>query len=86
VVTTDVAGVKELVVDGQTGFVVPQRDVHGLARAILAVVDDDPLRHRLGQAGRQRVECDFSFTDRLQRLEDLYAQLLNRRASDVSAA
>ncbi len=76
VVTTDVAGTKELVIDGQTGFVVPQRDVHGLADAIIAVLDDGRHRLRMGQAGRQRVERDFSFAQRLRRVEELYERIL----------
>jgi glycosyltransferase involved in cell wall biosynthesis len=75
VVTTDVAGTSELVLDGQTGFVVPQGDVEGLARAMGTLVVDRQIRQRIGQAGRQRVERQFSFTQRLQRVEELYARI-----------
>jgi glycosyltransferase involved in cell wall biosynthesis len=76
VVTTDVAGAKELVIDGQTGFVLPQGDGHGLAHATLALADNDSLRARMGRAGRARVEREFSFTQRLQRIEELYRRML----------
>ncbi len=76
VVTTDVAGTKELVLDGQTGFVLPQGDVRGIAQAMLKLVDDQPLRRSMGQASRKRVEQEFSFTGRLQRIEALYARML----------
>jgi glycosyltransferase involved in cell wall biosynthesis len=76
VVTTDVAGTKELVHDGQTGYVLPQGDVAGLARAQLALLDDPQLRQRMSLAGRARIEREFSFTGRLQRIEALYATLL----------
>jgi glycosyltransferase involved in cell wall biosynthesis len=76
VVTTDVAGAKELVIDGQTGFVLPQGDVHGLAQAALALAENDGLRLRIGRAGRERVEREFSFTQRLQRIEELYGWML----------
>jgi glycosyltransferase involved in cell wall biosynthesis len=79
VVTTDVAGAKELVCDGQTGFVLPQRDVQGIAQAMCNLAGDATLRQRLGQAGRQRVEGEFSFTQRLQRIEALYAQIVAHR-------
>lgn len=78
VVTTDVAGTKELVADGATGFVLPQGDVHGIAQAMLQLLDDTPLRHAMGQASRKRVEQDFSFAGRLQRIEVLYAHLVSR--------
>jgi glycosyltransferase involved in cell wall biosynthesis len=56
VVTTDVAGAKELVIEGETGFILPQADVHGLASAMIALADNEQLRLRVGQAGRKRVE------------------------------
>jgi glycosyltransferase involved in cell wall biosynthesis len=76
VVTTDVAGAKELVIDGRTGFVRPQGDVYGLAQAALTLVEDAGLRRRMGQAGRERVERDFSFTQRVRRIENLYEWVL----------
>jgi len=76
VVTTDVAGTKELVLHGQTGFVLPQGDVHGLAQAMMTLLDDAQLRQCMGLAGRKRVEQEFSFTGRLQRIEALYAEIL----------
>jgi glycosyltransferase involved in cell wall biosynthesis len=75
VVTTDVAGAKELVIDGQTGFVLPQGDVHGLAQGVLALVENDSLGLRMGRAGRERIEREFSFTQRLQRIEELYRRM-----------
>jgi glycosyltransferase involved in cell wall biosynthesis len=86
VVTTDVAGAKELVIDRQTGLVVPQRDVYGLAQAILTVADNDRLRWRMGRSGRQRVEREFAFTQRLQRVEELYSQILGLPTWDPPAA
>jgi glycosyltransferase involved in cell wall biosynthesis len=76
VVTTDVAGTKELVVHGQTGFVLPQGDVQGIAQAMLTLLDEPHLRQSMGLAGRKRVEQEFSFTGRLQHIEALYARLL----------
>jgi glycosyltransferase involved in cell wall biosynthesis len=76
VVTTDVAGTKELVLDGQTGYVVPQGNVDRLGQAMGMLLADNQLRHRLGQAGRERIEREFSFTQRMQRVEELYARIL----------
>jgi glycosyltransferase involved in cell wall biosynthesis len=84
VVTTDVAGAKELVLNGETGFILPQRDVHGLARAIMALVDDHQLRRNMGQAGRERVERNFSFTRRLGLVEQLYERILGLHPRCVS--
>jgi glycosyltransferase involved in cell wall biosynthesis len=76
VVTTDVAGAKELVLDGQTGYVLPQGDAASLARAILILAADRALRQQMSQAGRQRVEREFSFATRLRRIEGLYEEIV----------
>jgi glycosyltransferase involved in cell wall biosynthesis len=83
VVTTDVAGAKELVVTGQTGFVFSQGDVHNLAQALIDLTDDHRLRLRMGAAGRQRVKDEFTFTRRLRDVEGLYEQILQRRIGRV---
>ena len=82
VVTTDVAGAKELVQDNHTGYVLPQGDAHGLAQAIISLAGDSKLRHEMGRASRQRVENEFSFTQRLQRIEALYERLLGHQPQE----
>jgi len=91
VVTTDVAGAKELVLDGRTGFVLPQGDVEGIARALIVLAGDDRMRKQMGQSSLDRVEKEFSFTNRLQRVEALYEDILDlerqsRLASKVGVA
>ncbi len=60
VVATDIPGCREAVVHGQTGSLVPPRDVTALAAAIKTLIDDPALRARMGAAGRLRVEEHFS--------------------------
>ncbi len=56
VVTTQIAGVPELVVPGETGWLVPAGNVERLAEAMEAVLRADPSElHRMGRAGRERV-------------------------------
>jgi colanic acid/amylovoran biosynthesis glycosyltransferase len=59
VVATDVTGIPELVVDGDTGLLVPQRDPPKLAAALGRVLADDALGRRLARAGRAAVEERF---------------------------
>lgn len=54
VVATDVGGVAELVVEGETGLLVPAGDHSALADAIAQLLDAPDLRRRMGAAGRQR--------------------------------
>jgi glycosyltransferase involved in cell wall biosynthesis len=59
-VTTDVPGCREAVVDGVTGFLVPPRDATALAAAIKKLIDDAGLRARMGAAGRERTAREFA--------------------------
>jgi colanic acid/amylovoran biosynthesis glycosyltransferase len=59
VVTTPVTGIPELVRDGETGLLVPERDVNALAQAIEQLINDKTVRHKLGQQGRQTVLAGF---------------------------
>ena len=59
VVSTDVAGIPEMVSDGVTGFVVPPGDLDALAAALGRLASDPQLRERQGAAGRERIESEF---------------------------
>jgi L-malate glycosyltransferase len=60
VVATKVGGIPEVVVDGETGFLVEPRDHEGMARALTSLLKDETLRHRMGEAGRTRARVRFS--------------------------
>jgi glycosyltransferase involved in cell wall biosynthesis len=59
VISTDVMGPRESVMDGVSGILVAVRDPAALAATILALTDDPERRRRLGCAGRRRVEQEF---------------------------
>jgi glycosyltransferase involved in cell wall biosynthesis len=61
VVATSVGGLRDLVVDGTTGLVVPPRDPAALRRALERLLADAELRRRLGSAGRERAREHFSW-------------------------
>ena len=82
VVTTDVAGAKELVVDGEAGFVVPQQSPVQMANRVLELLDNPETMRRMQQASRHRIETEFSFSKRLERIENLYAQILGIQLSE----
>jgi hypothetical protein len=60
VVATAVGGTPEVVVEGETGLLVPPGDPERLAAAIRSVLDDRELARRMGEAGRIRVAERFS--------------------------
>ena len=59
VVATRIAGIPELVQDGQQGTLVPPGDPDATAQAIRSLLDDPDLRNRYAIAGRQKVQQDF---------------------------
>ena len=76
VVATRAGGNPEVVADGVTGFLVPARDGLALAKAIKRLLDDPAAAARMGQAGRARVEREFTVRGMVRRMEELYANLL----------
>jgi len=60
IVATRAGGIPEVVVDGETGLLVPPRDHHALAAAIIRLLKDPALRERMGRAGFERVRTRFS--------------------------
>jgi glycosyltransferase involved in cell wall biosynthesis len=78
VVATRVGGVPELVVDGETGLLVPPGDARALAAALRTLLGDRELRLRLGAAGRARAEREFDLPAFRQAHLDLYERLLAR--------
>ncbi|MDZ4168698.1 MAG: VanW family protein [Coriobacteriia bacterium] len=84
VICTDVGGCSELVVDGQTGFVVPPRDPAALAQAMQRLLHDDLLRIAMGTAGYERARSLFRVETCVERNAELYAEYLESAA--VTAA
>ncbi len=72
VIATNVGGVTELVVDGETGLVVPPGDAGALAAAVARLADDPDLRRRLGDAASARVRADFDSLTEARRLVGLF--------------
>jgi len=83
VVASDVGGVGELVVDGETGLLVPHGDAAGLARALARVLDDRALRARLGAAGRARARERFGLAALRDAHVEVYTRELSRRGLPV---
>jgi glycogen synthase len=93
VVASAVGGIKEVVVDGETGFLVPVEQMteapfeprdpakfeRDLAQKINLLMADAQLRQRFGHAGRKRAEEKFSWSAIAQQTVELYSQLLPRK-------
>lgn len=86
VIATEVGGNPDLIVDGETGTLVPPGQPPRLAQAMAAAIDDPQRRHAYGQAARQRAETEFSIATMVQRYERLYRVLLAGRQGGRDAA
>jgi glycosyltransferase involved in cell wall biosynthesis len=76
VVSTNVGGPTETVVDGETGFWVPPRDAHAIAARVCELLTNRELRAQMGARGRQRVVEHFALTTSVARTEQVYRELL----------
>jgi len=76
VVATRVGGIPEVVVDGETGLLVPPDDPSALAAAVLRLLRDPDLALRMGEAGRRRVEALFSARKMAEETAALYEELM----------
>jgi glycosyltransferase involved in cell wall biosynthesis len=76
VVGTRIGGMKETILDGQTGFIVEPDDADALGEAIVKVLGDAALARRLGTAGRERAVACFSWKARAARLAELYRRVI----------
>jgi glycosyltransferase involved in cell wall biosynthesis len=76
VIASRVGGVAELVVDGETGLLVPCGSVSALSEALASVIENFDLRVKLGRAGRRRFEEKFLLEQQVERTRSLYLEVL----------
>jgi glycosyltransferase involved in cell wall biosynthesis len=79
VVCSDVGGCRDIVADGETGFLVPPAQPHALAERVLELLEHRDRARAMGRAGRQRVEERLSLERMLLATADLYRQVLTGR-------
>ena len=73
-ITSDVPGCREVVIDGENGLLAPPRSAGHLAAAIENLVRDGTRRHRMGEAGRKMMVADFDEQNVLDQTMDVYRQ------------
>ena len=77
VVTTNIRGCREVVIDGETGLLVPVRNTKSIAQAIDKLVNNKSLRLDMGARGRQRAESTFDEENVFKIIRQQYKQLLD---------
>ena len=78
VVSYDIRGCNDLVLDGETGFLLPLGDVRGLADKLAWLAEHPDERRRMGTAGRRRIQETFSLDQVLPQMKKIYEDELAR--------
>jgi glycosyltransferase involved in cell wall biosynthesis len=79
-VTTNVGGFPDLVIDGETGWLVPPKNPEALAAAILEAIGDRDRARRRALAGQQRARRMFNVEQTAAEIADIYRRILAHRA------
>jgi glycosyltransferase involved in cell wall biosynthesis len=78
VITTDVGGVRDIVLEGETGFIVPKNDVASLSDKMRLLIEDEKLRKKMSQNGWTFVEHKFHYTTLVKNMEEYYHSLIGK--------
>jgi glycosyltransferase involved in cell wall biosynthesis len=83
-ITTHVGSIAELARHDATALIVPPRDAHALAAAIVRLLENEGLRRELGEAARKHCVENFSYERMLDRMEAVFAAVCGsaRRETD----
>ncbi|MBL4590240.1 MAG: glycosyltransferase family 4 protein [Alphaproteobacteria bacterium] len=78
VIATNVAGVKESVIDGETGYCPPHKDIDALAENLKDLINNPDKIKSMGLAGRKRFEENFTFDKMVNKTLGIYEQVLSK--------
>jgi glycosyltransferase involved in cell wall biosynthesis len=81
VIASNIGGLPEVVVEGETGFLVPPRNPQAIAEKLVLLMRNENRRRTMGKAGRKFVERHYIWKDNATQMEELYFQILDRRNS-----
>jgi len=79
VISTNTSSMPEIIADGRTGFLIEPGDHQALAARTIELLHNHQLRGQMGQAGKIKVQENFSFEVMMARLEDLFKREARRR-------
>lgn len=83
VVTTEVGGVRDILEDGVTGYIVPSDDVETFSERVLELVEDEKKREKMSQNGWTFVKEKFHYETLVENVRQLYGRLLESKANEI---
>ncbi len=78
-IATNIGGLPDVILHGETGLLVPPGDIAALRTALECLISNPALRERMGEAAKRRA-AEFSASRVVPRIEQLYQQLVSRSA------
>jgi glycosyltransferase involved in cell wall biosynthesis len=75
VISTFHAGIPDVIVDGETGLLVPERDIEGMAQKMLFILDNPEKAKEMGMAGKKYIRENFSMKKYISKLNELVDSL-----------
>ncbi|MEH7380629.1 glycosyltransferase [Bacillus sp. JJ1533] len=82
VVSTEHAGIPELVIHGETGYLVPEKDVVALSDMLIHAIEHQSEWSQLAENGRRKVEQEHDIHKQIQKLEQLFTNLIDTPQKD----
>jgi glycosyltransferase involved in cell wall biosynthesis len=83
IVTTNVGGVSDIVLESNTAFITPTGNLKAFADAILKLTENDDLRNQMGKNGYNHVKGKFDKTRLVSDMENLYKTLLKKKGISI---
>lgn len=78
VIASDVDGFKEVMVDRETGYIVPKMDQNIMAERMYELMIDDKKRNKMGKMGRARVEELYNWDNNVENMEQIYRRIIKK--------
>ncbi|MCA1060805.1 glycosyltransferase [Rossellomorea aquimaris] len=79
VVATNVGGLPDVVIDDQTGYIVPSKNPEAIAEKLFHLYSDASRRKRLGENGRKHVITHYDWQENSKRMSDLYNEIVYKK-------
>jgi glycosyltransferase involved in cell wall biosynthesis len=84
VIATDVGGVRETLLDGETGILVPSEDPKALAKAMIKLAANTEMRERMGSAGRKFIAAAYEWNQCIDLMTDVLERAAAKNCHNVS--
>ncbi|MEM9482188.1 MAG: glycosyltransferase family 4 protein [Cyanobacteria bacterium P01_F01_bin.116] len=86
VIASNVGGISDVIRDGETGILIPEKDPKALATAVLATLNDPERAHALAQAGFIDIQTRFSWDEILPQWQSVFDKALSQSSLELTSA